>query len=58
VVYTWDLYTEDDIALSIDHITPKAKGGTNHLENLQLMCLECNNLKMHVPERIEGYSKL
>jgi len=54
----WDLYTEDHIALSIDHIEPKANGGTNMVDNLQLMCLECNNLKMHFPERIEGYSKL
>lgn len=54
----WDLYTEDNIALSLDHILPKAKGGTNHISNLQIMCLECNNLKMHFPERIEGYKKL
>jgi hypothetical protein len=54
----WDLYTDDDIALTIDHILPKARGGTNHISNLQIMCLECNNLKLHHPERIEGYKKL
>jgi len=54
----WDFYANDGIALTIDHILPKAKGGTNDFENLQLMCLECNNLKMHIPERIVGYKKL
>lgn len=28
--------------LTIDHIFPKSKGGTNHYENLQLMCKACN----------------
>jgi hypothetical protein len=54
----WDLYTDDGIGLTIDHIIPKKDGGKNLLENLQLMCLECNNLKMHIPERIIGYKKL
>jgi HNH endonuclease len=54
----WDLYSDEGFALTIDHILPKANGGTNHISNLQIMCLECNNLKMHHPERIEGYKKL
>ena len=29
----------------IDHITPRAKGGTDHLENLQLLCGHCNSVK-------------
>ncbi len=31
--------------LTVDHITPKSKGGTDHLENLQLLCGHCNSLK-------------
>ncbi len=38
-----------DIKLSkgatIDHIRPKSQGGTNQLENLQLLCKQCNNQK-------------
>lgn len=29
----------------IDHITPRAKGGTDHLDNLQLLCGHCNSVK-------------
>ena len=31
--------------LSVDHIVPKSKGGTDHYENLQLLCGACNSLK-------------
>lgn len=30
------------VELTIDHIVPLAKGGTNDLENLQLLCRSCN----------------
>ena len=29
----------------MDHITPKAKGGTGHAENYQLLCGDCNHRK-------------
>jgi 5-methylcytosine-specific restriction endonuclease McrA len=29
--------------LTIDHLKPKSKGGSNNLENLRLACFECNN---------------
>ena len=31
--------------LTIDHITPRSKGGTDHLTNLQLLCGHCNSVK-------------
>ena len=30
---------------TVDHITPQAKGGTDHEGNLQLLCNYCNSLK-------------
>ena len=30
---------------TIDHIVPQSRGGTDHLENLQLLCGACNSLK-------------
>ena len=30
---------------TVDHIVPKARGGTDHIENLQLLCGACNSVK-------------
>ncbi len=29
----------------VDHRTPKSRGGTDHLDNLQLLCSSCNRIK-------------
>ena len=31
--------------MTIDHIVPQSKGGTDHLDNLQLLCAACNSMK-------------
>ena len=30
---------------TIDHVVPQSRGGTDHLDNLQLLCGHCNSLK-------------
>ena len=35
----------DDIKLTIDHKKPIIMGGTNHIDNLQPLCLFCNKRK-------------
>ena len=35
----------DQGAFDLDHINPKAKGGTNEIGNLQLLCTQCNRDK-------------
>ena len=31
--------------MEVDHILPRSKGGSDHLENLQLLCTHCNKSK-------------
>ena len=34
----------------VDHVVPVSRGGTDHLENLQLLCAHCNRLKGDRPQ--------
>jgi len=50
----WDVFKRDgykciscgtDSDLTIDHMHPQSKGGTNSISNLQTMCRSCNSSK-------------
>ncbi len=36
--------------LEVDHIIPQSGGGTDHIENLQLLCGHCNRVKGNRPQ--------
>jgi len=42
---------DDQVELTVDHITPVAAGGTNDPDNLQTLCKPCNSEKRATTER-------
>lgn len=44
-----NLYAINDdgkyVLMTMDHIIPKSKGGADHIDNMQTMCIVCNNNK-------------
>ena len=38
----------------VDHRVPRSRGGTDHLDNLQLLCSSCNRIKGRPPPGIPG----
>ena len=35
---------------TVDHVVPQSRGGTDHLDNLQLLCGACNSVKGDRPQ--------
>lgn len=44
-----------DVALNIDHVIPKSKGGSDRISNLVLSCVECNQAKSN--QTLEDFLK-
>lgn len=41
----FNLYCEDGMMMTKDHIIAKSKGGPDHIDNYQPMCSRCNHKK-------------
>lgn len=41
--------------LTLDHVVPVSKGGKSVLENLQILCYQCNRLKKTIPAEYRKY---
>lgn len=41
----FNLYADDGILMTKDHIIPKARGGADMVSNMQTMCEDCNKAK-------------
>lgn len=56
--YHFNLYAINEhgseVLMTVDHIIPKSRGGSNKLDNLQTMCSVCNNKKA---DRLPGEPK-
>lgn len=50
-----DLYTEDFVLMTVDHIIPSSKGGSNGMHNKQPLCYKCNQKKGN---KIINYEKI
>lgn len=41
----FNLYSDNGVMLTFDHVYPKSLGGANSLENAQTLCYPCNQAK-------------
>lgn len=52
----FNLYAEREgelVQMTKDHITPKSRGGKNHINNMQNLCCRCNELKGNSANRLK-----
>ena len=55
----FNLRAEDGTLMTRDHILPKSKGGRDHINNMQTMCVDCNKAKGNtyegeLPEKVRN----
>lgn len=51
----FNLYSEDNVLMTKDHILPRSMGGKDKVSNMQTMCVHCNVKKGHQieePDRV------
>jgi len=51
-------YNATDVPLQIEHLVPKARGGSNRISNLTLACEPCNHRKGSQTAAEFGYPQL
>jgi len=51
ITHTLNLYGYGDVLFTKDHIIPVSIGGSNSLDNLQPMCIKCNEAKANKVNR-------
>lgn len=50
----FNLYSDDNVLMTKDHIYPKSQGGKDKIENLQTMCAICNKAKgSEIPDKYD-----
>lgn len=53
-----DVYTDDLTLMTVDHVVPVSKGGSNTFDNKVPMCQPCNSRKGNNFEGLEGFDSL
>lgn len=57
----WCLDSFSPKELTLDHLKPKSRGGSNSLENLRLACFPCNNSRgnsLYPPRRLSAHTSV
>lgn len=45
------VFTDKQPYANIDHVIPKKDGGVDRLDNLEISCFSCNNMKSHFSQK-------
>lgn len=49
----WDIYADNGMALTVDHIIPRSCKGPDTIDNLQPMCAQCNLKKGNMGKTVK-----